>query len=87
MDHAALGVAADTLTFAGGVLLARDAFSRLRELERQRIDQRFRNEFPKLNLTDEDWAAAVRSMRWTTVGFVLLVFGFLCQLVLRALEL
>lgn len=86
-DHrVALGILADSLTFLGGFLLARDAFFRLRELTKNRIDTRFRAEFPRLNLTDEEWHEAILSLRWSLAGFALLVVGFALQLLLRLVE-
>jgi hypothetical protein len=84
-NHVAIGVLADTLTFAGGCILTRDAFLRLRELRRSRLDERFRVEFPSLNLSDDQWRAAVTAMRWTVAGFGLMVLGFLLQLGLRVM--
>lgn len=81
-----LGLLADSLTFLGAILLARDAFLRLREIKRTRTDAEFRREFPQLNLTDEEFAAALRSVRWALAGFCLLLLGFLCQLLLRMME-
>jgi hypothetical protein len=84
--RAGLGILADSLTFLGGLILARDAFLRLNELKKNRIDVRFLREFPRLNLTDEEWKAAVVSLRWTAAGFALIVAGFLAQLLLRLVE-
>lgn len=84
--HALIGILADTLTFLGGCILARDAFLHLRELKKTRVDVRFRTEFPRLNLTDDEFDAAVASVRWALTGFVLLVLGFLAQLLLRIIE-
>jgi hypothetical protein len=85
-NHLAIGILADTLTFAGGCILARDAFMRLRVLKRSRMDERFRVEFSGLNLSDDEWKAAVTAMRWTLAGFGLMVLGFLLQLGLRVME-
>jgi hypothetical protein len=84
--RAIIGILADTLTFLGGCLLARDAFLRLKDLKSKRIDEAFRREFPRLNLTDDEWNAAVVSLRWALAGFVLMVLGFLAQLLLRFVE-
>jgi hypothetical protein len=81
-----VGILADTLTFAGACILTRDAFLRLRELRRSRVDERFRAEFSSLNMTDNEWRAAVTALRWTLAGFGLMVVGFLVQLGLRVLE-
>jgi len=81
-----IGILADTLTFLGGCLLARDAFLRLKDLKKKRIDEEFRREFPRLNLTDEEWKAAIVSLRWALAGFVLVSVGFLFQLLLRLAE-
>jgi hypothetical protein len=85
-NHVAFGVLADVLTFAGGCILTRDAFLRLRELRRSRVDQRFHREFARLNLTDDEWRAAVTGLRWTLAGLGLMVLGFLLQLGLRIME-
>lgn len=81
-----IGIFTDTLTFLGGSILARDAFRRLRELKSKRINEQFHREFPRLNLTDEEWKAGVAAMKWTLAGFVLMSLGFLCQLLLRFIE-
>ena len=81
-----IGILADTLTFLGGCLLASDAFLRLKDLKKKRIDEEFRREFPRLNLTDEEWKAAIVSLRWALAGFVLVSVGFLFQLLLRLAE-
>jgi hypothetical protein len=86
VHRAWLGILADSLTFVGGVILARDAFLRLNELKRSRIDVRFLREFPRLNLTDEEWRAALVSLRWSLAGFGLMVIGFLAQLLVRLVE-
>lgn len=82
-----IGFLADGLTFVGGCLLTRDAFLRLRELHRKRVDEEFRRQFPKLNLTDDEWHAAIVSTRWVVAGFGLMVLGFICQLLLRFVDL
>jgi hypothetical protein len=81
-----IGILADTSTFLGGSLLARDAFLRLKDLKKKRIDEEFRREFPRLNLTDDEWKAAILSLRWALAGFVLVAVGFLFQLLLRLIE-
>jgi hypothetical protein len=85
-NHVLIGILADTLTFLGGCLLARDAFLRLKDLKKERIDEEFRHEFPRLNLTDDEWKAAILSLRWALAGFVLVAVGFLFQLLLRIAE-
>ena len=82
----ALGAFTDSITFIGGAILARDAFRRLKDLKEKRIDKAFRSQFPRLNLTDDEWNAAIVSMRWTVAGFLLIVIGFSCQILLRFLE-
>jgi hypothetical protein len=81
-----IGILADSLTFLGGLILTRDAFLRLRDLKKNRVDLRFRAEFPRIHLTDEEWKAAVISVRWTLTGFVLILLGFFFQLLLRLIE-
>ena len=82
-NRLAIGILADSLTLAGAAILARDALLRLNELERKRADRRFRNEFPLLNLADEEWKSVVISVRWALGGFVSLLLGFILQLLLR----
>lgn len=84
--RASIGFLADGLTFVGGGLLARDALLRLRELHRSRVDEEFKRQFPKLNLTDKEWQAAIVTMRWTVAGFALMALGFACQLLLRFVD-
>jgi hypothetical protein len=81
-----LGVLADSLTFLGGLILARDALNRLGELKKKRDDEEFRKNFALLNLTDNEWQHAVVSVRWALAGFVFVVLGFLAQLLLRLAE-
>ncbi|HSY37557.1 MAG TPA: hypothetical protein VK814_17520 [Acidobacteriaceae bacterium] len=78
-----IGILADSLTFLGGLLLARDAINRLQDLKNKRIDEEFRRTFPKLNLTDQEWRDAIAAMWWTVGGFALMVVGFAFQLLLR----
>lgn len=81
--HFLIGILADSLTFFGGLLLARDALRRLQDLRARRTDEEFRRTFPKLNLTDEEWNDAIRAMAYSLVGFSLIAIGFACQLLLR----
>jgi hypothetical protein len=86
-DHRFLvGILADFQTFLGGAFLAWDAFYRLRELKNKRVSDEFRRTFPKLNLTDKDWQDALSSVRRAFFGAILLVAGFLCQILLRFAE-
>jgi hypothetical protein len=86
-DHRFLvGMLADFLTFLGGAFLAWDAFYRLRDLKNKRVSDEFRRTFPKLNLTDKDWKDALNSVRRAFFGAILLVAGFLCQILLRFAE-
>lgn len=86
VHHGTIGILADTLTFLGACILARDALLRLKELKSKRIDAEFRRQFPRLNLTDSEWKAAEVSLKWSLAGFVLLILGFLAQLILRLME-
>ena len=81
-----LGLLADCLTFAGAAILTRDSFKRMDDLRRKRTDQQFRKRFPQLNLTDDEWDAAVRSTKWNFAGFLLVCLGFLCQILLRCID-
>ncbi len=80
------GVVADSLTFLGGGILSVDAFLRLGDLKKKRVNDEFRMTFPKLNLTDEDWKDAVWSVRRALAGSGLLAAGFLFQILLRFAE-
>jgi hypothetical protein len=82
-----IGVLADFITLAGGVILSRDALLRLRELRNQRTDKNFRARFARLNLTDEELQAAVVSVRWAFTGCLLLAIGFFLQLIVKFIEL
>lgn len=88
MEHVRLyaGLGADLLTFGGGLLLARDAFWRLKELNETNVDQRFSKQFPKVNLVDPAAARAKMSERWALRGLGLLVVGFALQIISRFLE-
>jgi hypothetical protein len=80
------GVAADSLTFLGGVILSWDAVLRLSDLKKKRVDDEFRRTFPRLNLTDSDWKDAVWSVRRALAGSGLLAAGFFCEILLRFAE-
>jgi len=80
------GISADCVTFAGGLILARDGFQRLKDLYESRIAERFRQQFPRLNLADAEERQARMSERWAWRGAVLLAAGFVLQIVSRCLE-
>jgi hypothetical protein len=82
----AIGILADSLTLAGGLVLTRDALGRLKDLKKNRVDVQFSKEFPLLRLTDEEFKSAVVAVRWAVTGFVLILLGFLVQLILRIEE-
>ena len=84
--HRVIGILADTLTFVGGWILARDALLRLRELKNRRVDVDFDSTFDGLNLDDYEWKAAVAGLCWTFWGLGLIVAGFFFQLILRLCE-
>jgi hypothetical protein len=84
--HLWIGILADSLTFLGGLILARDAFRRLRDLKATRTDSAFQDRFPQLALTDDELHDALLATRWAITGFLLITFGFACQLLLRILE-
>ena len=81
-----VGVLADFLTFASGLLLARDAFQRLKELNEDKIVEHFRALFPNLILEDPREQRAHMSERWAARGLILLAIGFALQIVSRWLE-
>ena len=81
-----VGISADLLTFAGGLILARDAFQRLKELNEDKIVEHFRSQFPNVNLTDPAERRARMSERWAARGLILLAMGFALQILSRCLE-
>jgi hypothetical protein len=81
-----LGIAADTLTFAGAILLARDAFFRLADLRDSRLDEEFRRRFSELPLADTNEAQARSSLKWARRGFAVVSVGFVCQILSRLAE-
>jgi hypothetical protein len=81
-----VGILADLFTFAGGLILARDAFQRLKELNEDRIIEHFRSRFPNLNLADPAERRARMSARWAARGLILLAIGFALQILSRCLE-
>jgi hypothetical protein len=81
-----VGIAADCLTFGGGLILARDGFQRLKDLNESRIAERFRAQFPNLNLVDTEVGRARVSVRWVWRGMSLVALGFALQIVSRFLE-
>jgi hypothetical protein len=88
MEHIRLyvGLGADLLTFGGGLVLARDAFSRLKELNESKVDERFSKQFPNVNLVDPAAVRARMSERWAYRGLALLILGFGLQIASRFLE-
>jgi hypothetical protein len=81
-----VGLSADFLTFAGGLILARDGFQRLKDLHDSKIDDRFRKQFPKLNMVDADKGRARVSVRWAWRGMILIALGFVLEIISRFLE-
>jgi hypothetical protein len=81
-----VGILADLVTFVSGLLFARDAFVRLKELNEARISERFQEQFPGLNMADPAAGRARMSKRWALRGLVLLGMGFVLQIVTRFLD-
>jgi hypothetical protein len=83
-----LGLAADILTFGGGLLLARDAFFHLADLRRDQVEAAFRQRFRRLSakMRDPREAEAKEAVRWAVRGLLLLVVGFVCELATRFAE-
>lgn len=81
-----VGIAADCLTFGGGLILARDGFQRLRDLHDARIEERFRERFPHLELVDPELGRARVSVRWVWRGMSLVALGFALQILSRILD-
>ena len=80
------GILADCLTFAGGLLLARDGFQRLKDFYEREMDARFREHFPELNLVNEQERQARVSERWAVRGLLLVAAGFVLEIAARCLE-
>jgi hypothetical protein len=80
-----LGLAADVLTFAGGLLLARDAFRHLADLRQAQIEAAFRLRFRRISekMQDPKLEEAAVAGRWAVRGLVLLVAGFVCEIASR----
>ncbi len=81
-----LGIGADVLTFVGALLLARDGFQRLKEVNATKVDQRIRKEFPNVNFVDTEATQAKMSEQWAWRGFVILLLGFALQIIVRIME-
>ncbi|HTW79765.1 MAG TPA: hypothetical protein VME23_09510 [Terracidiphilus sp.] len=81
-----VGISADLLTFAGGLILARDGFQRLKDLHESKIDDRFRKQFPNLNMVDAEKRRARVSVRWAWRGMILIALGFVLEIISRCLE-
>lgn len=83
-----IGLAADILTFGGGLLLARDAFRHLIDLRADQLEAAFRKRFSRLasRLADNREAEAKGATRMAYRGLALLLAGFLCQILSRFAE-
>jgi hypothetical protein len=83
-----VGLAADVLTFGGGLLLARDAFRHLVDLRAEQLEAAFRQRFTRLGkkLADTKEAEAKSASRMAYRGLAFLVLGFLCQILTRFAE-
>jgi len=81
-----VGISADLVTFAGGLILARDAFQRLKELNEDKMIEHFRSQFPNLKMVDPAEQRARLSERWAMRGLTLLAVGFALQILSRCLE-
>ena len=77
------GVAADTMTLAGGLVLAIEAFGRLKDLIESRINKQFNQRFPGLPLPDEEKTNAHRSVVRAYVGCCLVILGYFLQVLTR----
>ncbi|MDP9040160.1 MAG: hypothetical protein M3O02_12970 [Acidobacteriota bacterium] len=83
-----IGVAADFLTFGGGLLLARDAFRHVVDLRAEQLEEAFRKRFAQLapKLVDNKEAEARGATRMAYRGLALLILGFLFQILSRFAE-
>jgi hypothetical protein len=80
-----VGIAADVLTFGGGLLLARDAFRHLVDLRAAQLESAFQRRFSRLGkkLADTRAVEAKRASSMAYRGLALLMLGFLCQILTR----
>ena len=81
-----LGIVADTLTLAGGLVLAFEAFCRLKDLIEGRINARFKEQFPGLPLVDEEKIGAHRSVVRAYIGCAVILLGYVLEVLTRIAE-
>ena len=81
-----IGISADLFTFLGALILARDAFTHLKDLRERRIHDEFRDAFPDLPLADDEVTAAVSAVRFAIRGSAILFCGFILQILSRLSE-
>jgi len=84
--HLGIGISADLLTFCGALILARDAFLHLKDLQARRIHEEFERTFPDLPREDYEATAARTGLRMALRGSVVLLIGFLLQICSRLAE-
>jgi hypothetical protein len=82
----AVGISADFLTLVGALILARDAFNHLKDLQDRKINLAFRREFRDVQIEDDEEMAARTAVRMAARGFLILVTGFLLQVLSRLAE-
>jgi hypothetical protein len=77
-----LGLAADVLTFAGGPLLARDAFGHLADLRQAQIEAAFRRRFPRVSekMQYPKLEEATVAGRWAVRRSGSVAAGFVCEI-------
>jgi hypothetical protein len=84
--HLSLGLIADAVTLLGALILAKEAFGRLRDLTGNRLQEEFNKLYPDLSLVDQEAAAARRIVRLAYLGCSLMVLGFVLQALTRIAE-
>ena len=79
-----IGLSADLLTFGGGLLLARDAFLHLKDLQDRRVDEEFERRFGKrLPLKNTKEQEAKTAVKLAIRGGAILLIGFILQILAR----
>lgn len=81
-----LGLAADAITLFGALVLAKEAFGRLRDLAGNRLHEEFNRLYPDLPLVDQEAAAARRIVHLAYLGCSLMILGFVLQALTRVAE-
>jgi hypothetical protein len=72
-------ILADSANLLGGIVLARDAFGRRRELKDRQLLEAVAKALPSVKFEPPDATLAVLSVRWARRGMGLVLFGSQCS--------